>query len=71
MKTRDEISAMLSGFVDAKPDEQGTLIAGLLDEFDEALDSALGLPGKRALVDAVNKITVWLSNLLTLPKQRI
>lgn len=40
MKTRDEISAMLGGFVDAKPDEQGTLIAGVLDEFDECRNEA-------------------------------
>ena len=40
MKTRDEISAMLGGFVDAKPDEQGTLIAGVLDEFDECRSEA-------------------------------
>lgn len=40
MKTRDEISVMLGGFVDAKPDEQGTLIAGVLDEFDECRNEA-------------------------------
>ena len=40
MKTREEISAMLSGFVDAKPDEQGTLISGVLNEFDECRNEA-------------------------------
>lgn len=40
MKTREEISAMLSGFVDAKPDEQGSLISGVLDEFDECRSEA-------------------------------
>ena len=40
MKTRDEISAMLGGFVDAKHDAQGTLIGGVLDEFDECRHEA-------------------------------
>ncbi len=40
MKTRDEISAMLGGFVDAKPEEQGTLISGVLNEFDECRNEA-------------------------------
>lgn len=40
MKTRDEISAMLFGFVDAKPDEQVTLISGVLDEFDVCRNEA-------------------------------
>ena len=40
MKTRDEISAMLGGFVDAKPEEQGTLISSVLNEFDECRNEA-------------------------------
>lgn len=40
MKNRDEISAMLTSFVDAKPEEQGTLISGVLDEFDVCRNEA-------------------------------
>ena len=40
MKSHDEIATLLGGFVDAKPDEQGEIIKGVLDEFDTAANEA-------------------------------
>ena len=59
MKTRDEISAMLGGFVDAKPDEQGTLIAGVLDEFDECRNEAeqLIFAAKKSVTELGDEVT--------------
>lgn len=40
MKTREEISAMLNGYVDAKPEEQAQLMSGILDEYDTAISES-------------------------------
>ena len=37
MKTKEEISAMLNGYVDANPEEQAQLMSGILDEYDTAI----------------------------------
>ena len=40
MKTREEISAMLNGYVDANPEEQAQLMSGILDEYDIAVSES-------------------------------
>lgn len=40
MKTREEISAMLNGYVDANPEEQAQLMSGILDEYDTAISES-------------------------------
>lgn len=40
MKTHDEIATLLGGFVDAAPEEQGTIMQGVLTEFDSAANEA-------------------------------
>ena len=40
MKTHDEIATLLGGFVDAAPEEQGTIMQGVLTEFDTAANEA-------------------------------
>lgn len=54
MKTHDEIATLLNGFVDANPEEQGSIIKGVLDEFDIAASEA------RAFTDGVpDGFTNW------------
>lgn len=40
MKSREEISAMLNGYIDASPDEQAQLMTGILDEYETAINES-------------------------------
>ena len=60
MKTREEISAMLNGYVDAKPEEQAQVMSGILDEYDTAIsESSASLPAfLRVLTIGVKPMTI-------------